>query len=152
MYVAYPEIHRSDQEHYDMATPPSPKWSKRPILQPASPKPLTLRHSTPKPLPLYHSQPVSNLRAHGAPHSPRSGHTQSFSQSSSLGRRSSSPGDVRSKGMSLFRRQQEKLAQLGADVQGRRLHSLHVHARLRLLMQYQDKSDPHTQTLALFNF
>lgn len=83
-------------------------WSKRPILPPASPKLMT--HNTTKALPLFKPQPVSRYEGQGMSES----QSQSVPRASSVGR-----GDSKSKGMNLFRRQQEKLAQLGADVQGR---------------------------------
>ncbi|XP_025092084.1 uncharacterized protein LOC112562770 isoform X3 [Pomacea canaliculata] len=96
----------SEQELHTQASPSPPMWSKRPILPPASPKLMT--HNTTKALPLFKPQPVSRYEGQGMSES----QSQSVPRASSVGR-----GDSKSKGMNLFRRQQEKLAQLGADVQ-----------------------------------
>ncbi|KAK7111251.1 hypothetical protein V1264_010918 [Littorina saxatilis] len=110
-------------------------WSKRPTMPTASPKPQ--RHSI-KPLALFQTQPasgfgnqtqpasgfgiqtqpISGFGTQGSRPSPQSQSHHTWGRGAGVGGGSVSPqGGANARGMNLFRRQQEKLAQLGADVQ-----------------------------------
>ncbi|KAL8600635.1 hypothetical protein ACOMHN_030291 [Nucella lapillus] len=116
----------SERGSFGQPSPPLPPpgmWSKRPIMPPALPKPM--KPSVVKPLPAFSPQyddphPVSGYGSEGLilPRSPTTTQSQTLGRSSSVGRgSSSSPYDAKSRGMNLFRRQQEKLTRLGADMQ-----------------------------------